>query len=96
MLDRQWRLDYEQRAKEAAEKREDARDAAMNAREDVRDANTEKREDVRVANTERWHSDDLKILKSQHRWQLFWFGMAVVGATIVGSMIQAAWIPKPW
>jgi hypothetical protein len=85
MLDRQWRLDYEQRVRQAIDAREDARDVAMNAREDARDQTAETR-----------HGENLRILKSQHRWQLFWFGVAVVIATVIGSMIQAGWVGKPW
>jgi len=63
--------------------------------DDVREA-VWKREDARDKTQADDHSDLMKTMKSQHRWQLFWFGVAVVVATVAGSMIQAGWITKPW
>lgn len=70
------------------------------AREDHRDKEMREREDARDATTARFHKEEIDTLKSQHRWQLIIFGalvtLAVVVSTLVGSMIQAGWISKPW
>lgn len=54
------------------------------------------REDRRDAIVEQQHQDEMNTLRVQHRWQLAIFGGAVILATLLGSMIQAGWIDKPW
>ncbi len=54
------------------------------------------REDKRDKRLEDWHKDEVESLKGQFRWQIVWFGAAVVIATLVGSIIQAGWIARPW
>jgi hypothetical protein len=36
------------------------------------------------------------LLQRQQHWQLAVLGVAVIVATLVGGMIQAGWIGRPW
>ena len=62
---------------------------AVWAREDKRDDDAEKR-----------HTEQMTEMRGQHRTGLLIFGGAVTTAivlsSIIGSMIQANWIEKPW
>lgn len=54
------------------------------------------REDERDRRAAQWHQEDMVLLQRQQRWQLAVLGVAVIIATLVGSMIQAGWIGRPW
>ena len=54
------------------------------------------REDERDQTAELWHRDHMQTLRDQHRRELWILGAAVILATLVGSVIQAGWITKPW
>lgn len=54
-------------------------------REDRRDKEMRDREDRRD-----------REAKSRHRNELVVFGLVLGALTIIGSMIQAGWFPKPW
>ena len=54
-------------------------------REDQRDAEMRAREDKRDEEA-----------KNRHRNELVVFGLVLGGLTLIGSMIEAGWIPKPW
>lgn len=85
-----WRPGFTPKEHREMQDRQRQRDNERAAQKEAKD-----REDARDEQAKKWRSDDLKVIKSQHRWQLFWFGVAVVGATLLGSLIQADWIGKP-
>lgn len=57
----------------------------MIEREDRRDSEMRAREDRRDSEARGWH-----------KWELAIFGGVIALATLVGSMIQAGWITRPW
>ena len=65
--------------------REDKRDQEMRGREDARDSKVEARE------TERDRAS-----RGRHRSELWVFGGVIAIATLLGSIIQAGWIERPW
>lgn len=55
-----------------------------------------KREDERDKRVNDQHKEQMDTLRGQHRQQLLIFGLAVIAATLLGAMIQAGWIDRPW
>lgn len=72
-----------------------AAESRQNAREDARDHAMREREDKRDAEAQLRYDEQMGTLRSNHRRELFVYGLVLALATVFAGMMQAGWTPEP-